>query len=206
MFTRETSPVRIAASASKYSRAGGHHYAASHISAAIFITRLLPGIVLFIMLIMNLGEALPPAGAAEVKKPTPAQLQKILSDFDRYAEAAREYWQVPGMAIAVVVDDKVVFAKGYGVTKVGAADKVDERTIFQIGSTTKAFTAALTAMLVDGKKLDWPDRVVEHLPQFQMFDPWVTRQFEVADLMAQHTGLPPTPGTTRPSWGLTGPT
>ncbi len=160
----------------------------------LLVTRLLPGIVLFIMLIMNLGDALPPAGAAEVKKPTPAQLQKILSDFDRYAEAAREAWQVPGMAIAVVVDDKVVFAKGYGVKKVGAADKVDERTIFQIGSTTKAFTAALMAMLVDGKKLDWPDRVAEHLPQFQMFDPWVTRQFEVADLMAQHTGLPPYAG------------
>ena len=125
----------------------------------LLVTRLLPGIVLFIMLIMNLGDALPPAGAAEVKKPTPAQLQKILSDFDRYAEAAREAWQVPGMAIAVVVDDKVVFAKGYGVKKVGAADKVDEHTIFQIGSTTKAFTAALMAMLVDGKKLDWPDRV-----------------------------------------------
>ncbi len=167
-----------------------------------FLIRFLPGLALFIMLIMTLGDALPPAGAAAVKKPTPAQLQKILSDFDRYAEAARQAWQVPGMAIAVVVDDKVVFAKGYGVKKVGAADKVGEHTIFQIGSTTKAFTAALMAMLVDDKKLDWPDRVVEHLPQFQMFDPWVTRQFEVADLMAQHTGLPPYAGDSEAIMGF----
>jgi CubicO group peptidase (beta-lactamase class C family) len=146
--------------------------------------------VILLILIIFLGNFAGSASAADVKKPSPEQLKKILADFDQYAEAARQAWQAPGMAVAVVVDDKVVFAKGYGVKQVGGSEKVDENTIFQIGSTTKAFTAALVAMQVDANKLKWDDRVVEHLPAFQMFDPWVTRQFMVEDLMAQHTGLP----------------
>jgi CubicO group peptidase (beta-lactamase class C family) len=155
-----------------------------------WMTWLLQGFILLMVLAAGPADSLKPANAAEVKKPTPEQLKKILADFDRYAEEARQAWQVPGMAITVVLDDKVVFSKGYGVKQVGKTDKVDEHTIFQIGSTTKAFTAALMAMQVDEKKFNWPDLVVDHLPQFQMFDPWVTRQFMVEDLMAQHTGLP----------------
>jgi CubicO group peptidase (beta-lactamase class C family) len=67
---------------------------------------------------------------------------------------------------------------------------VDENTIFQIGSTSKAFTGALVAMLMDEKKLGWQDRVLDRLEEFQMSDPWVTREFRVEDLMAQHSGLP----------------
>jgi CubicO group peptidase (beta-lactamase class C family) len=148
------------------------------------------GFIILMVLAAGLGDSLGQAAAAEVKKPTPEELKKILADFDQYAEEARQAWQVPGMALAVVLDDKVVFAKGYGVKKVGGSEKVDEHTIFQIGSTTKAFTSLLMAMQVDTKKLNWSDRVVEHLPEFQMFDPWVTREFMVEDLMAQHTGLP----------------
>ncbi len=118
------------------------------------------GFILLTALAVGQGDFLRVAAAAEVKKPSDEQLKKILADFDRYAEAARQAWQVPGMAIAVVVDGKVVFAKGYGVKKVGGAEKVDEHTIFQIGSTSKAFTAALVAMQVDAKKLKWDDRVV----------------------------------------------
>jgi CubicO group peptidase (beta-lactamase class C family) len=145
---------------------------------------------ILLMVAVFLGDLAGPVAAADVKKPSAEQLKKILADFDQYAESARQAWQVPGMAVAVVVDDKVLFAKGYGVKKVGGSEKVDEHTIFQIGSTSKAFTAALVAMQVDTGKLKWDDQVVEHLPQFQMFDPWVTRQFMVEDLMAQHTGLP----------------
>ena len=129
-----------------------------------------------------------------MEKPTPEQLKKILADFEHYAQQAQKDWQVPGMAIAIVQDDKVILAKGFGVKKVGGDDKVDEHTIFQIGSTSKAFTAALMAMLMDEKQLAWQDRVVDRLDQFQMFDPWVTREFRVADLMAQHSGLPPYAG------------
>ena len=164
--------------------------------------RFFLGSILVLFMAAGLGGSLRPAGAAEWKKPTPAQLQEILADFDEYAEAVRQAWQVPGMAIAVVLDDKVVFTKGYGVKQVGGAEKVDEQTIFQIGSTSKAFTGALVAMQVDEKKLNWADRVVEHLPQFQMFDPWVTREFLVEDLMAQHTGLPPYAGDNQAIMGF----
>ncbi|MEW6386562.1 MAG: serine hydrolase [Thermodesulfobacteriota bacterium] len=132
-----------------------------------------------------------PAGAAgEPPKPTPEQLKKVLADFAQYAEQARQAWEVPGMAIAIVRDDRVIFAQGFGVKKAGAKDAVDEHTIFQIGSTSKAFTAALAAILVDGKKFAWQDRVIDHLADFRLFDPWVTREFRVEDLMAQRSGLP----------------
>ncbi len=130
------------------------------------------------------------AWVEQPQKPTSEQLKKILANFEKYAEQAQKDWQVPGMAIAIVQDNKIIFAKGFGVKKVGTDAKVDEHTIFQIGSTSKAFTAALVAMLMDENKLAWQDRVVDRLDQFQMFDPWVTREFQVADLMAQHSGLP----------------
>jgi CubicO group peptidase (beta-lactamase class C family) len=160
------------------------------------------GFILVMVLAVGLGDSLKPVAADDAKKLAPEQLKKILADFDQYAEAARQAWQVPGMALAVVLDDKVVFARGYGVKEVGGSEKVDEHTIFQIGSTTKAFTAALVAMQVDAKKLAWPDRVVEHLPEFQMLDPWVTRQFMLEDLMAQHTGLPPYAGDNQAIMGF----
>jgi CubicO group peptidase (beta-lactamase class C family) len=134
------------------------------------------------------------AWAKAASGPTPARLKKILADFEKYAQQAQKDWQVPGMAIAIVQDDNIIFAKGFGVKKVGGTDKVDAHTIFQIGSASKAFTATLTGMLVDEHKFGWHDRVVDRLDQFQMFDPWVTRQFQVADLMAQHSGLPPYAG------------
>jgi CubicO group peptidase (beta-lactamase class C family) len=106
------------------------------------------------------------------------------------------------MAIAVVQDGKVVFAKGFGVKHAGGNDPVDEQTLFQIGSTSKAFTAALVAMLVDEKKVGWQDKVINHLPGFKMYDPWVTREFQVEDLMAQRSGLPGSAGDTQAVLGF----
>ncbi|MGV8056538.1 MAG: serine hydrolase [Smithellaceae bacterium] len=123
-------------------------------------------------------------------KPTDAELKKILADFDQYAAKAMIDWKIPGMAIGIVQDGKLIFAKGFGVKTSGGNDPVTENTIFQIGSTTKAFTAALAAMLVDDGKFKWEDKVVDHMPGFMMYDPWVTREFQIVDLMAQHSGLP----------------
>jgi CubicO group peptidase (beta-lactamase class C family) len=128
--------------------------------------------------------------AADPPKPGPEELQKIIGDFEQYAEQARRQWEVPGLAIAIVQDGKVVFAKGFGVKQAGGTDPVDAQTVFQIGSTSKAFTAALVAMLADEKKVGWHDKVINHLPGFRMYDPWVTREFQVEDLMAQRSGLP----------------
>ena len=126
---------------------------------------------------------------AQALHPPEKKLRAILSQFEQYAEKTRHDWRVPGMAIAIVRDGEVIYAKGFGVKKLGDPDPVDRRTVFQIGSITKGFTAALLAMMVDEKKLDWKDRVIDHLPDFQMCDPWVTREFLIEDLMAQHSGL-----------------
>jgi len=126
----------------------------------------------------------------KVMQPTAEEFRKILSDFDGYAAKAMVDWKVPGMAIGIVRDGNLVFAKGYGVKRSGGKDPVTENTIFQIGSTTKAFTAVLASMLVDEKKFKWEDKVVDLTPDFMMYDPWVTREFQVIDLMSQHSGMP----------------
>ena len=100
-------------------------------------------------------------------------------------------FDIPGLAIGIVVDDKLVYAKGFGVRSKSDGRPVDTRTIFQIGSNTKAFLAATEAIMVDRGKLRWDDRVVDLYPEFQLKDPWVTREFRVFDLLAQRSGLPP---------------
>lgn len=108
---------------------------------------------------------------------------------DATVARAMQTFQVPGMAVGIVKDGKLVFAKGYGVREVGKPGRVDADTLFQIGSNTKAFTAAALAILVDEGKLRWDDKVIDHLPQFRMFDPYVTREFMVRDLLTHRSGL-----------------
>ncbi len=112
-----------------------------------------------------------------------------LQGFDDYVNKALKDWDVPGVAIAVVKDDKVVFAKGYGVRELGKPYKVDENTMFAIGSSSKAFTSAAIAMLVDEGKLKWDDHVTQYLPGFQLFDPYVTREMTIRDLLSHRIGL-----------------
>ncbi|TCV94570.1 CubicO group peptidase (beta-lactamase class C family) [Luteibacter rhizovicinus] len=115
----------------------------------------------------------------------PAQL----ADYDAYVDAVRKQFDVPGIAVAIVKDGKVVLEMGSGVRRMGEAAKVDAHTQFAIASNTKAFTAASLAMLADEKKLDMNDRVIDHLPWFQMSDPYVTREMRVRDLLAHRSGL-----------------
>src|SRR5262249_11327128 len=96
----------------------------------------------------------------------------------------------PGLAVGIVAGDKLVYAKGFGVRSKSGGLPVDARTVFQIGSTTKAFLAATEAIMVDRGKLRWDDRVVDLDPEFQLKDPWVTREFRVFDLLAQRSSLP----------------
>ena len=129
---------------------------------------------------------------AQEKIPLPSveKTKQILADFEEYARKAMDDWGIPGMAVAIVQNDSVIYAKGFGVKVKGGSDPVTPNTIFQIGSTTKAFTAALVAMLVDEDKLKWKDRVIDYVSDFRMYDPWVTREFMIEDLLAQHSGLP----------------
>ncbi|MGI8731980.1 MAG: serine hydrolase [Pyrinomonadaceae bacterium] len=112
-----------------------------------------------------------------------------LKGFDDYVNKALREWEVPGLAIAIVKDDRVVLAKGYGVRKLGDAAPVNERTLFAIGSSSKAFTAASVAMLVDEGKLKWDDPATKYLPGFELYDPYVTRELTVRDLLSHRSGL-----------------
>lgn len=112
-----------------------------------------------------------------------------LKEIDEYAAKALRDWQVPGFAVAIVKDDAVVFAKGYGVRRLGETKPVDENTLFAIASNTKAFTAAALAVLVDEGKVSWDDPVTKHLPWFQMYDPYVTRELTIRDLLSHRSGL-----------------
>lgn len=124
----------------------------------------------------------------------PAPAQSVASDarlkeIDEYVAKAREDWHVPGVALAIVKDDKVIWAKGYGVRELGRTEPVDARTLFAIASNTKAFTAAALAVLVDEGKLKWDDPVTKYLPGFQLYDPYVTREMTVRDLLSHRSGL-----------------
>jgi len=112
-----------------------------------------------------------------------------LAGFDTFVSKAVNDWRVPGLAIAVVKDGQVAFARGYGVRELGKTAPVDTHTLFAIGSTTKAMTAALVGMLVDEKKVDWGAPVTTYLPWFQLKDPAVTREVTVRDLLTHRAGL-----------------
>jgi CubicO group peptidase (beta-lactamase class C family) len=112
-----------------------------------------------------------------------------LAGLDDYISQAMTTFQVPGVAVAVVKDGKVVLAKGYGLRKLGEPAKVDEHTLFGIGSNTKAFTTAALAMLVDEGRIGWDDRVIERLPGFQMYDPYVTHEMTIRDLLTHRSGM-----------------
>jgi CubicO group peptidase (beta-lactamase class C family) len=112
-----------------------------------------------------------------------------LAKLDAYIEKARAEWDVPGLAVAIVKDGKVAFAKGYGVKEQGRQDAVDADTLFAIASNTKAFTAASLGILNDEKKVKWSDRVSEILPYFELYDPWVSHEMRVDDLLCHRSGL-----------------
>jgi CubicO group peptidase (beta-lactamase class C family) len=94
-----------------------------------------------------------------------------------------------GIAVAVVQDGKIIHAKGYGVTSIKTKEPVDENTIFAIASNSKAFTAAALSILVDEGKLSWQDKVVDYIPEFKMYDPYVTANFNIQDLLTHRSGL-----------------
>ena len=116
-------------------------------------------------------------------------LEERLKEIDEYAAEAGRDWKVPGFALAIVKDDKVVFAKGYGVRELGKPEPVDKDTLFAVASNTKAFTAAALATLVDEGKISWDDPVTKYLPYFQLYDPLATREMTVRDLLSHRSGL-----------------
>jgi CubicO group peptidase (beta-lactamase class C family) len=109
--------------------------------------------------------------------------------FDARVEAVMKASGVPGATVAIVENGAVTLARGYGVKALGSDGAVDADTLFQIGSTTKAFTTAALAILVDEGKIGWDDRVIDHMPDFRLYDPWVTREITIRDLLVHRSGL-----------------
>jgi len=124
----------------------------------------------------------------------PALAQKAgakspFAGFDQYVARAMQDWKVPALAIAIVKDDSIVLMKGYGTRTMGTTQPVDEHTLFAIGSSSKAFTSTLVAMMVDEGKMRWDAPATTYLPDLQMYDPYVSRELTVRDLLTHRSGL-----------------
>jgi len=129
-------------------------------------------------------------------------IQKLIPDFEKYVIETQKKWKTPGLAVGITQNNKIIYRQGFGVKQLGTKDLVTPATIFQIGSISKSFTATLVAILVHEGKLKWHDKVIDVLPDFRMYDPWVTREFTVEDLLNHRTGLPFGVGLYLPFFGF----
>jgi CubicO group peptidase (beta-lactamase class C family) len=120
---------------------------------------------------------------------SPAPSTAPPTDLDAYVASSMKTFAVPGIAVAIVKEGMIVVAKGYGVRKLGDSTPVDEFTMFGIGSNTKAFTTAALAMLVDEGKVSWDDPVYQRLPGFVMYDPYVSHEMTIRDLLSHRSGM-----------------
>lgn len=114
---------------------------------------------------------------------------KTQEQIDALVRATYEAWNAPGIAVAVVKNDNIIYLKGHGRCKINAPETIDTKTLFSIASLTKAFTSASIALLASEKKLNWNDPVIQHLPSFYLFDPYITQKVTIRDLLSHRTGL-----------------
>lgn len=124
--------------------------------------------------------------------------KQLTKELDSYITDAVKLWQPPGLAVTVVKDGEIIFTNSYGVTTIGTNKAIDNNTLFGCMSTTKAFVATGLAMLVDDGKLEWNDKVIDYLPEFQLKDPYITRELNIKDLLTHRSGL----GNTDYLWSM----
>ncbi|HEX3078903.1 MAG TPA: serine hydrolase domain-containing protein, partial [Puia sp.] len=108
---------------------------------------------------------------------------------DSLVERARKNFDVPGIAVAVIKDGKLIHSKGYGVRSLNTGAPVDENTLFGIASNSKAFTAFALGILVDEGRISWDDKVRKWIPEFKLYDPYVTEEFTIRDLLTHRSGM-----------------
>jgi CubicO group peptidase (beta-lactamase class C family) len=120
--------------------------------------------------------------------PAVAAAQAPFPGLDQYVTQAMRTWKVPGLSIAIVRNDSVLYTKGFGVVAAGGAP-VNDRTLFEIGSSTKAFTATLIAMLVTDGKMHYDDRMTQYLPSFALYDPVASAELTIRDALTHRSGL-----------------
>jgi CubicO group peptidase (beta-lactamase class C family) len=153
------------------------------------MTKLRSAVILFSLVLLGAVPVQAQRATAPTPKPVPLLSAQQLRDLDAHIEQARQQWEIPGLAVAIVQGDSVVFAKGYGVKELGQPDRVDENTLFAIGSSGKSMTAALVSMLVDDGKMRLDDPVWVHVPRFRVADPYVSREATLRDLLSHRTSL-----------------
>ncbi|MEX2283787.1 MAG: serine hydrolase [Gemmatimonadota bacterium] len=141
------------------------------------------------MLIWALPLAAQRGGGAPAVKPVKYLTAQQLAALDAHIEQVRAQWEVPGLAVAIVQGDSVMLTRGYGVKELGKPERVDQNTLFAIGSSGKSMTAAVISMLVDEGKMKLDDPVVTYLPRFRVQDPYVTREATIRDLLSHRTSL-----------------
>ncbi len=120
---------------------------------------------------------------------TCTQAQMSESSIDSLVNLTLKTFDVPGIAVGIIKDGKLIHAKGYGVRSLKNNLPVDENTLFGIASNSKAFTSAALAMLIDEGKIKWDDKVTDYIPEFKMYDPYVTASFTIRDLLTHRSGL-----------------
>ncbi len=120
-----------------------------------------------------------------------AQISKPINShqIDSLTELVLKTFNVPGIAVGVIKDGKLIHAKGYGIANLKTGKKVDENTLFGVASNSKAMTAAALGMLVEEGKIKWDDAVTDYIPEFKMYDPYVTNAFTIRDLLTHRSGL-----------------
>jgi CubicO group peptidase (beta-lactamase class C family) len=120
----------------------------------------------------------------------PAYSQPMTQEaIDKLVMNSLRTFDVPGIAVSVIKDGKVVHCKGYGVRSMATGKPVDEHTLFGIASNSKAFTCVALGILVDEGKLKWNDRVIDYIPEFRLYDPYVTHDFRIKDLVTHRSGM-----------------
>ncbi len=111
------------------------------------------------------------------------------AEIDQLVDRTMKAFNVPGIAVAVIKDGRIIHSKGYGVSSLNTQEKVDEHTLFGIASNSKAFTTATLGLLVDAKKLKWDDKVIRYIPEFKMYNDYVTNDFTIRDLLTHRSGM-----------------
>src|SRR3954469_10282870 len=121
--------------------------------------------------------------------PARLQAQEPYSGLESYVNSAIKTWKVPGLAIAIVRNDSVIYTHGFGTLALGSTTPVDDHTLFEIGSSSKAFTATLVAMMVTDGKMKYDQKLTELLPDFRLYDAEANAEATVRDALTHRTGI-----------------
>jgi CubicO group peptidase (beta-lactamase class C family) len=138
-------------------------------------------------LLAALGLLLAGPALAQIAPPVTTPLD--VAAVDAVVARTLKEFNVPGISVAVVKDGQIIMAKGYGVSSLKTKAPMDANTLVGIASNTKAFTTAALGLLVDEGKLKWDDKVTDYIPEFKMYDPYVTAEFTVRDLLCHRSGM-----------------